>query len=138
MFLTDWFLGLVQRLDVRAFHIDEAHSISQWCHALRPEYRHLATLKQRFPGASVHAFTATATPRVRRDIVEQLGLQKPNLLVGQFDRPNLVYRIVNRVDGTRHVVEAIRRPKGEAVFVYCISRRETEEMAADPKSNGSN
>jgi ATP-dependent DNA helicase RecQ len=134
--LTDWFLGLVQRLDVRAFHIDEAHCISQWGHDFRPEYRRLATLKQRFPGASVHAFTATATPRVRRDIIEQLGLEKPNVLVGRFDRPNLVYRILPRVDATRQVIEVIRRHEREAVIVYCITRKETEEMAASLRANG--
>src|SRR5207302_703925 len=84
----------------------------------------------------VHAFTATATPRVRRDIIDQLGLQKPNLLVGQFDRPNLVYRITNRVDSTRQVIEAIRRHPGDAVIVYCISRRETEDMARALQTNG--
>src|SRR5204862_1178393 len=133
---TDWFLGLVQRLDVRAFHIDEAHCISQWGHDFRPEYRRLATLKQRFPGASVHAFTATATPRVRRDIIEQLGLEKPNLLVGRFDRPNLVYRMMPRLDIAKQTLEVIRRHAGEAVIVYCISRKDTEDMAVTLRANG--
>jgi ATP-dependent DNA helicase RecQ len=71
--------------------VDEAHCISQWGHDFRPEYRQLAELRRMLPGASMHAFTATATVRVRRDIVSQLGLVDPVQLVGSFDRPNLVY-----------------------------------------------
>src|SRR5262245_3190074 len=96
--LTPRLLGLLGRLPVRAFAIDEAHCISQWGHDFRPEYRQLAAIKEHFPQASVHAYTATATPRVREDIVRQLRLHDPHLLVGTFDRPNLVYRIVPRKD----------------------------------------
>src|SRR5512135_2486146 len=90
------FLQLIERVGVRAFAIDEAHCISHWGHDFRPEYRQLAELKTRFPQASVHAYTATATDRVRTDIVEQLRLRDPAVLVGVFDRPNLVYRVVPR------------------------------------------
>ena len=127
--LTARFLQLVERLNVRAFAIDEAHCISHWGHDFRPEYRQLAALKVRFPHASVHAYTATATERVRNDIIEQLRLQKPTLLVGTFDRPNLVYRIVPRVDARMQVLEVLRRHPREAAIVYCISRRDTEAMA---------
>ncbi|MGH9173782.1 MAG: RecQ family ATP-dependent DNA helicase, partial [Vicinamibacterales bacterium] len=75
---------------VRFMAVDEAHCISQWGHDFRPEYRQLAGMRQMLPGASMHAFTATATTRVRRDIVSQLGLANPVELVGSFDRPNLV------------------------------------------------
>ena len=91
--LTPRFLELAARLKVTSFAIDEAHCISQWGHDFRPEYRRLAELKTRFPGASIHAYTATATARVRTDIVEQLGLDDPAVLVGSFDRPNLLYRV---------------------------------------------
>ena len=84
--LTPRFLDLVARLKVSSFAIDEAHCISQWGHDFRPEYRRLAELKTRFPSASIHAYTATATERVRGDIVEQLGLIDPAVLVGSFDR----------------------------------------------------
>jgi ATP-dependent DNA helicase RecQ len=126
--LTPWFMSLLQRADVHAFSIDEAHCISQWGHDFRPEYRRLAELRERFPDISLHAFTATATPRVRQDIVEQLGLQRPEVLVGVFDRPNLTYRVVSRVDVDNQVLEAVRRHAGEAVIVYCISRKDTEFM----------
>ena len=134
--LTPRMLGLLARIDVRAFAIDEAHCISHWGHDFRPEYRQLAQLKERFPHASVHAYTATATERVRADIVEQLRLRDPAVLVGDFDRPNLVYRIVPRFDPTGQVLGILRRHAGQAVIVYCLSRRETEEMAHDLQSAG--
>ncbi len=134
--LTSYFLQLMQRLDIKAFNIDEAHCISQWGHDFRPEYRQLATLKQRFPNASVHAYTATATPRVRQDIVDQLRLQDPNVLVGIFDRPNLTYRIVPKVNLDEQVLDVVRRHKNEAAIVYCISRNDTEQMASTLKVFG--
>ncbi len=134
--LTPRFLQLIDRVQVRAFAIDEAHCISHWGHDFRPEYRQLAQLKIRFPSASLHAYTATATERVRTDIAEQLRLQKPTVLVGTFDRPNLVYRIVPRVDAQTQVLEVLRRHPGDAAIVYCISRNDTEAMAAALRRNG--
>ena len=133
--LTPRFLELIERLEVRAFASDEAHCISHWGHDFRPEYRQLAELKTRFPQASVHAYTATATERVRADIAEQLRLENPALIVGRFDRANLVYRIVPRVDGQMQVLEVLRRHPGEAAIVYCISRKDTEAMAAFLQAN---
>jgi ATP-dependent DNA helicase RecQ len=127
--LTPRFLQFVERLQVRAFAIDEAHCISHWGHDFRPEYRQLTLLKSRFPRASVHAYTATATERVRADIAEQLRLESPAVLVGAFDRPNLVYRIVPRVDTHAQVLEVLRRHSRQAAIVYCISRKDTEAMA---------
>lgn len=127
--LTPNILGLLKRVRVRAFAIDEAHCISHWGHDFRPEYRQLAALKDYFPGVSVHAYTATATPRVRQDIVDQLRLQNPQVLVGVFDRPNLVYRIVPRTDVYKQTIEVLRRHKDQAGIVYCLSRRDAEEMA---------
>jgi ATP-dependent DNA helicase RecQ len=127
--LTPRFLQLIERLQVRTFAIDEAHCISHWGHDFRPEYRQLAELKARFPQASVHAYTATATERVRADIVAQLRLQNPTVLVGTFDRPNLAYRIIPRVDAQTQVLQVLRRHPGNAAIVYCISRKDTEAMA---------
>ncbi len=134
--LTPRFLQLIEALQVRAFAIDEAHCISHWGHDFRPEYRQLAELKQRFPQASVHAYTATATERVRADIAEQLRLKDPAVLVGTFDRPNLVYRIIPRVDAETQVLDVIRRHGGQAAIVYCISRKEAEAMAGALRASG--
>lgn len=124
------FQRLLAGVGVAFVAIDEAHCISQWGHDFRPEYRRLASLREAFPETALHAFTATATPRVRRDIVEQLGLRRPEILVGSFDRPNLVYRVVRRSGAARQVAEVVDRHTGEGGIVYCITRRETEELQA--------
>jgi ATP-dependent DNA helicase RecQ len=134
--LTPRFLQLVERLRVRAFSIDEAHCISHWGHDFRPEYRQLAELKTRFPKASVHAYTATATERVRSDIIEQLRLQDASVLVGTFDRPNLVYRVIPRIDARSQTHDVLLRHRGEAAIVYCISRKDAEAMADSLQENG--
>jgi ATP-dependent DNA helicase RecQ len=90
------FCALLRRVGVKTFAIDEAHCISHWGHDFRPEYRQLGRLKELFPGASVHGYTATATEQVRRDICKQLGLIEPVVLVGAFDRANLTYRVLPR------------------------------------------
>ena len=128
-------LQLMERVKINAFAIDEAHCISHWGHDFRPEYRRLAELKSRFARASVHAYTATATERVRADIAEQLRLQNPAILVGTFDRPNLVYRIIPRIDGQAQVLKVLQRHRGQAAIVYCISRNDTEAMAACLQAN---
>jgi len=129
------FLQLVEKLQIRAFAVDEAHCISHWGHDFRPEYRRLAELKSRFPQASVHAYTATATERVRTDIAEQLKLHNPEVLVGTFDRPNLLYRVIPRVDTRMQVLEVLQRHRGETAIVYCISRKDTESMTAFLQKN---
>ncbi|MCK6554635.1 DNA helicase RecQ [Candidatus Binatia bacterium] len=134
--LTPRMLDLLGRVDVRAFAIDEAHCISHWGHDFRPEYRQLTQLKERFPQASVHAYTATATQRVRDDVVVQLGLQDPTVLIGTFDRPNLVYRVLPRRDAAAQTLEVIRRHAGQAGIVYCISRKDAESMAAALATRG--
>jgi len=129
-------LDLLAQVGVRRFAIDEAHCISQWGHDFRPEYRQLALLRDRFPAASIHAFTATATPRVRDDIRSQLQLRDPEVLVGIFDRPNLVYRVVPRTDRITQTLQVLGRHAGEASIVYCISRKETERLAARLAAEG--
>lgn len=109
--------------------IDEAHCISQWGHDFRPEYRQLARLRERWPAASLHAFTATATGRVRRDIVSQLGLREPLELVGSFDRPNLVYRVLARSTLKKQLQDILARHPGQAGIIYCQSRKEVDALA---------
>jgi ATP-dependent DNA helicase RecQ len=130
------FLEWLAKRDLGAFAIDEAHCISQWGHDFRPEYRRLAELRERFPAVPFHAYTATATPRVRADIVAQLRLRDPAVLVGTFDRPNLTYRVLPRQDTARQVAEAIARHPDAAAIVYCISRKDTEALVADLRHRG--
>ncbi|MEO6597113.1 MAG: DNA helicase RecQ [Planctomycetota bacterium] len=134
--LQDDLLRWLQTRDVAAFAIDEAHCISQWGHDFRPEYRRLAELRERFPGVPFHAYTATATPRVRQDIVDQLRLKDPALLVGTFDRPELTYRVLPRQNLGRQVAEAIGRHADAAAIVYCIARKDTEALATELRSVG--
>ncbi len=123
------FAARLQDARVRSVTIDEAHCISQWGHDFRPEYRQLGQLRGMLGDVSLHACTATATERVQQDIVEQLGLRDPVRLVGQLDRPNLLYRVQPRVDKYAQVHEALSRHKGQAAIVYCPTRKSTEAMA---------
>ncbi len=137
--------GMMDALDgadmgrgVRRIAIDEAHCVSQWGHDFRPEYRILARLRDRFPAAPIHAFTATATPRVRKDIVEQLRLREPRLFVGRFDRPNLTYRVVPKTNLLSQVLEAVQAHPEDASIVYCISRKDTERLGEALRAKGVN
>ncbi len=134
--VSEPFLALLRRVEIGAFAIDEAHCISQWGHDFRPEYRQLAQLRTRFPGVSMHAFTATATEPVRADIVAQLGLRDPLIIVGPFDRPNLSYRIQPRLDREGQLLELLRSRRGQAAIVYCQSRADTESLAATLQAAG--
>jgi ATP-dependent DNA helicase RecQ len=121
---------MVSSIGVKTFAIDEAHCISHWGHDFRPEYRQLGRIKDMFPGSTVHAYTATATEQVRSDICAQLGLRDPLLLVGNFDRPNLTYRVLPRVDLEKQVREVIERHAGEAGIIYCLRRRDVDDVNA--------
>jgi ATP-dependent DNA helicase RecQ len=132
------FLALLQRANAKTFAIDEAHCISHWGHDFRPEYRQLSELRSHFPDASVHAYTATATPKVRRDIAEQLALRDPLLLVGDFDRPNLVYRILPKRDELPQIVEVLERHRGDSGIIYCIRRKDVDALAEQLVKRGWN
>ncbi|MCA9229227.1 MAG: DNA helicase RecQ [Planctomycetales bacterium] len=127
--LNEHMLALLGSVPLSMFAIDEAHCISSWGHDFRPEYRGLRLLKQRFPEVAVHAYTATATERVRHDIAAQLALEEPEILVGSFDRPNLNYRVQRRTRGLEQMLEVIERHQNESGIVYCISRKEVERIA---------
>lgn len=127
--VQDRTINFLKSVDVSFIAIDEAHCISNWGHDFRPEYRQLSCLRDAFPHVSMHAFTATATERVRQDIATQLRLHKPHVLVGSFDRPNLVYRVERRFDGLSQIREVVDRHRGESGIIYCISRAKVEETA---------
>ena len=132
----DSFTQLLSQLDLRYIAVDEAHCISQWGHDFRPEYRRLGQLRSRFPSISIHALTATATEQVRRDIIDQLALRDPQVLIGNFDRPNLCYRSMARSGLYRQVQEVVQRHHGEAGIIYCLSRKRVDRLAQKLVENG--
>src|SRR4051812_24291034 len=127
---SDTFLAQLATYGVSFVAVDEAHCISQWGHDFRPEYRQLGRLRHSLPGVSLHAYTATATGRVRQDIITQLALSDPLEFVGSFDRPNLLYRVLPRAVLKRQLLEVLGRHRREAGIIYCTSRREIHALAA--------
>ena len=126
----------LQRWNVNLLAVDEAHCISEWGHDFRPEYRQLAGLRQLFPTVPMMALTATATGRVRQDIVTLLGLREPSCYVASFDRPNLTYRVFAKNKPSGQVLEFLRaRPKASGI-VYCQSRKSTESVAERLNEDG--
>ena len=129
-------IDLLVSVGVSFFVIDEAHCISHWGHDFRPSYRDLRVIKERFNNVSAHAFTATATQRVQSDIVEQLGLVNPKIYIGPVDRPNLVYRISPRKNILEQIMEVLGKHTGEAGIIYCLRRRDVDDISKSLKSRG--
>ncbi|MBI4668748.1 MAG: DNA helicase RecQ [Elusimicrobia bacterium] len=130
------FMAFLKRLSLSCFIVDEAHCISHWGHDFRPEYRALKVLRREFPEAPIHAFTATATEQVRRDIVVQLELKEPAVLVGNFDRPNLTYRAIPRHNLLSQIETILARHQGESGIIYAIRRNDVEEICAGLTARG--
>ena len=126
--LRDWSPGLIA--------IDEAHCISEWGHDFRPEYRALGELRDRFPGVPMLALTATATARVRADIVSQLGLNEASRYVASFNRPNLNYRVIPKARPFDTVTSFLRERPGASGIIYCLARKTTESVAARLRNLG--
>lgn len=122
-------IEFLKKTQISFIAIDEAHCISHWGHDFRPEYRQLHTLRETFPDISFHAFTATATEQVRTDICQQMELADPKVLVGSFDRPNLIYRVERRYDALNQIRSVLQRRQGESGIIYCISRSNVESTS---------
>ena len=126
----------LKRLDLSLIAIDEAHCISEWGHDFRPDYRNLRLLRDDFPGVPVIALTATATPQTRVDIIDQLDLGRGKVFVASFNRPNLTYISEPKRRAFEKLVGHLQRPEDVPAIVYCFSRNDTEQVAADLSSAG--
>ena len=130
---------LQKSVKVSMIAIDEAHCVSQWGHDFRPEYTQLGVLTECFPNVPILALTATADKITKTDIVEQLRLRNPRIFISSFDRPNLsldVRKAYQKRERLRTIIDVICRHRGESGIIYCLSRKGTEEMAADLKAKG--
>lgn len=135
--LTSRFLNMLSRTPLALFAIDEAHCVSQWGHDFRPEYIQLSILHERFPSVPRIALTATADTMTRKEIVERLGLENATLFISSFDRPNIRYQIVDKINGRMQLLDFINSEhEGDAGIVYCLSRKKVEDTAAWLKNEG--
>ncbi len=114
---------------VSCLAIDEAHCVSEWGHDFRPEYRQLARLRTALPNVPFMALTATATERVRTDIIAHLKLRDPATFVASFNRPNLTYRVTPKDQPLKQLIDFVRRREHESGIIYCASRAATERLA---------
>ncbi|HWA26447.1 MAG TPA: DNA helicase RecQ [Lacunisphaera sp.] len=128
LLLDNWQENL-KAWQVAAIAIDEAHCVSEWGHDFRPEYRQLAKLRDLLPGVPVMALTATATNRVRADIIKHLRLHEPATFVASFNRPNLTYRVVPKDQPLKQVIDFIRPREHESGIIYCASRATATRLA---------
>ncbi len=130
------FTALLQSMKLAFVAIDEAHCISEWGHDFRPDYLQLSRIVQLFPSCPIAAFTATATPRVERDIMTKLGLRSPYQLRASFNRPNLFYQVLPKTDPERQLLAFVRSRPGQQGIIYRMTRKSVEETAAVLCANG--
>ena len=130
------FQSFLQKISVSLIAIDESHCISEWGHDFRPDYRNLKMLRTMFPAVPAMALTATATPKVREDIICQLSLQKAKIFTSSFNRPNLSYAVLPKKNSYDHLITIFREHRNEAAIIYCFSRKDTEHLAADLRREG--
>ena len=134
--LTPRFMDLLTRSHIALFAIDEAHCVSQWGHDFRPEYRALTVLHERFSDVPRIALTATADVPTRQEIVEHLGLGGARQFISSFDRPNICYRVAQKIEPRRQLLDFLSSHSGNAGIVYCLSRKKVDETAAFLGSQG--
>jgi ATP-dependent DNA helicase RecQ len=134
--LLPGFLDDLQKWNVTAFAIDEAHCISEWGHDFRPEYRQISSLREKFPRVPFMALTATATERVRGDIVQQLHLRDPACFVASFNRPNLTYRVAAKSGAYEQLLSFVQARGSESGIIYTQARKTAEDLARKLSADG--
>jgi ATP-dependent DNA helicase RecQ len=132
------FKKFLKTANVKLIAVDEAHCISQWGHDFRPDYRNLKFFKSQFPKIPVIALTATATPKVREDIIKQLSLDNPKPFISSFNRENLTMIVTRKKGAFDKLLGLLQKHKNEPSIIYCFSRKETEEIAASLQAEGFN
>jgi ATP-dependent DNA helicase RecQ len=130
------FLARLDDIDISLFAVDEAHCVSQWGHDFRPEYVQLGQLRQRFPDIPMAAFTATADPQTRGDIIQRLQLHNPDIYVTGFDRPNIRYGALEKAKPFDQLTTFLAGHQGDAGIVYALSRKRVEEVAGKLQAAG--
>ena len=132
------FENFVRTLNISLVAVDEAHCISEWGHDFRPDYRNLKLLRNKFPAITIIALTATATEKVREDIVKQLALKKPQIFISSFNRPNLSYEVLPKKDSLKSIITLLNNYKEKSVIIYCFSRNDTEKLVDNLNKYGFN
>ena len=132
------FVSFLDSVSVSLIAIDEAHCISEWGHDFRPDYRNLKALRARFPDVPCIALTATATERVREDIISQLDIPGGKTFLSSFNRKNLTYTVLPKRDRLDALIGLLTKHMGESAIIYCFSRKGTEELVADLAAEGLN
>ncbi|MBI4652694.1 DNA helicase RecQ [Candidatus Kuenenbacteria bacterium] len=132
----DNFKDFLQNLKISLIAVDEAHCISEWGHDFRPDYRNLKMLKNIFRKAPIIALTATATEKVRLDILKELSISQAKIFISGFNRPNLNLRIIKKKNAFDKLLSLLKNYENKAVIIYCFSRKETEALAMDLKNTG--
>lgn len=133
------FIDFLKQAHVSFMAVDEAHCISEWGHDFRPEYRRIREILIQLGNVSVVALTATATPKVRQDIIQNLQIEGSKLFLTSFNRENLYYEIRSKSTGgnaTTEIIKYVKQHQGKSGIVYCLSRRKVEEIAEILKVNG--
>ncbi len=134
--VMDLFKNELKRADISFFAIDEAHCISEWGHDFRPDYLDLSKLKTDFPRVPIAAFTATATPPVRRDIADRLGLKEPHEVLASFNRPNFFYQVVPKQNADIQILDFIQARPDESGIVYRTTRNDVDSTSAFLQGEG--
>jgi ATP-dependent DNA helicase RecQ len=135
-FISNFLVDLHQEIGISGFAIDEAHCVSEWGHDFRPDYRKLSQLRHYFPKVPWLGLTATATDRVRQDIIKQLDLREPDIHIASFNRPNLYYEVRRKTTTPyRELLAQVKQSPGSGI-IYCLSRKKVDELTAKLQHDG--